>query len=85
MEKLGSLEGVDVHQHDPASSRIIVTLEAKDVSGEVEGLKRIKALPDIVLAEMVYHYFEDDQYRRHDRCNGGYAPDTGCAGSKRGL
>ncbi len=61
-EQLGRLEGVDVHQHDPASGRIIVTLEAEDVSGEVEGLKRIKALPGIVLAEMVYHYFEDDPH-----------------------
>ena len=60
-EQLDSLEGVDVHQHDPASGRIIITLEAEDVTGEVEGLKRIKALPDIVLAEMVYHFFEDDR------------------------
>lgn len=57
---LAALEGVDVHHTDPATGRIVVTQEAGSVHAEVDGLKRIKALPHIILAEMVHHHFEDD-------------------------
>jgi len=58
--ELNALPGVEVHHTDPATGRLIVTQEAEDVGAEVEGLRRIKALPGIILAEMVQHCFEDD-------------------------
>ena len=58
---LDGLPGVDVHHTDPRTGRIIVTQEARSVGEEVEGLERIKALPDVILAEMVHHHFEDDR------------------------
>jgi periplasmic nitrate reductase NapD len=58
--RLATLPGIDVHQQDEATGRIVVTQEAPSVADEVEGLKRIKALPGVELAEMVYHYFEGD-------------------------
>jgi nitrate reductase NapD len=58
--RLAMLSGVDVHQQDVRTGRIVVTQEALSVADEVEGLKRIKALPGVELAEMVYHYFEGD-------------------------
>lgn len=61
IEALRNLPGVDVHHTDAATGRIVVTLEAETVAAEVEGLKRIKALPRVILAEMVYHHFEDDE------------------------
>ncbi len=57
---LEALPGVEVRHTDPATGRILAIQEAEDVGAEVESLKRIKALPGIILAEMVYHYFEDD-------------------------
>ena len=39
----------------------MVTQEADNVSAEVDGLKRIKALPHIIVAEFVNHWFEEDQ------------------------
>jgi nitrate reductase NapD len=60
IETLNGLDGVDVHYSDPDSGRIVVTQEADNIAAEVEGLKRIKALPHVILAEMVYHCFEDD-------------------------
>ena len=39
----------------------IITQEAESIDAEVDGLKRIRALPHIVLAEMSCHYFEEDQ------------------------
>lgn len=60
--RLQALPGVEVYHHDPESGRIVIVQEAKTIDDEVKGLKRIKSLPQVILAEMVYHYFaEDDQ------------------------
>lgn len=60
VDRLNRLEGIDVHHIDAASGRIVITQEAESIRDEVEGLKRIRALPGIILAEMSYHNFEDD-------------------------
>lgn len=57
---LGDLAGVEVHQVDEVSGRIIAVQEAEDIHAEIEGVKRIKALPHVVMADMVYHYIADD-------------------------
>jgi nitrate reductase NapD len=59
--QLEELPGVEAHHSDPATGRIIVTLEAPTVRDEVDGLKRIQDLPRVVMAEMVEHHFENDQ------------------------
>ena len=58
---LNDLPGVESHHIDRSTGRIVVTQEAASVHEEVDGLKRIKALPHIILAEMVQHHFEDDR------------------------
>ena len=58
---LNALAGVEVHQVDAATGRIIVVQEAEDIHAEIEGVKRIKALPNVIMAEMVYHYLADDE------------------------
>jgi len=58
---LNGLSGVEVHHSDARRGRIVVTQEADSIREETEGLKRIKALPGVVMAEMVYHFFEEDQ------------------------
>ena len=64
--RLSGLPGVDVHHTDPATGRIVVTQEADSVHAEIDGLKRIKALPHIILAEMVHHHFEEDRQQDQD-------------------
>lgn len=62
IENLNGLEGVEVHHTDPETGRIVIVQEAENVGAEVDGLKRIKQLPHVTVAEMVYHYLaEDDQ------------------------
>ncbi len=56
---LDALPGVEVHQQD-AQGRLVVVLEADGVRAEVDGLRRIKTVPGVLMAEMVFHYFEDD-------------------------
>lgn len=58
--QLNGLDGIDVHHTDAASGRIVITQEAESIKEEVDGLKRIQALPGVILAEMSYHNFEDD-------------------------
>ena len=60
VEQLQQLDGIDVHHIDAATGRIVITQEAATIRDEVDGLKRIQALPGIILAEMSYHNFEDD-------------------------
>ncbi len=57
---LAALEGVEVHATDVGSGKLVVTLEAPTVSAEIEGFKRIRALPHVLAADLVQHYFEDD-------------------------
>jgi nitrate reductase NapD len=59
-DRLNRLDGIDVHHVDSARGRIVITQEAGSIREEVEGLKRIRALPGIILAEMSYHNFEED-------------------------
>jgi nitrate reductase NapD len=61
VEALEALPGVEVHHRDEASGRIVVTQEGETVDDEVNGLRRIKSLPNVILAEMVYHYLEQDR------------------------
>ncbi len=58
---LDALDGVEVHQVEEASGRIIAVQEAEDIGAEIDGLRRIKALPHVVMAEMVYHYLAEDE------------------------
>jgi nitrate reductase NapD len=57
VDTLNAIPSLEVHHIDRESSRLIVVQEAESVHDEVAGLKNIKKLPGIVLAEMVYHYF----------------------------
>lgn len=61
VETLQGLPGIDVHHVDVATGRIVITQEAETISAEVDGLRRIRALPHIILAEMSYHNFEEDR------------------------
>jgi nitrate reductase NapD len=60
---LPGLPGVEVHHTDAAASRIVVVQEAPSIDDEVDGLTRIRALPGVACADLVYHYFADDAAR----------------------
>ena len=61
IERLKAMPAVEVHHIDRDNSKLIVVQEADSIHDEVDGLKKIKKLPGIVLAEMVYHYLADDE------------------------
>jgi nitrate reductase NapD len=57
-QALDALPGVEVHHLEPATGRIVVVQEAETVDQEVAALGRIKAVSGVMLAEMVYHVFD---------------------------
>ena len=61
IDSLNAMSGVEVHHIDRDNNKLIVVQEAEAIHKEVDGLKQIKKLPGIVLAEMVYHYLADDE------------------------
>jgi nitrate reductase NapD len=56
---LNTLPGVQVHHTEPERSRLIVVQEAGTIDGEVEGMQRMRALPGVVDASLVFHMVDD--------------------------
>jgi len=63
LHALRDVPGADVHQVDDASGRIVLTHEAPDLEAHTAGLRRIKDLPHVLFAELVYHYVGDNVER----------------------
>ena len=49
----------DYHLHDKATGKIIVTIEGKDVEEEIEKLVKIQQIPQVMAADMMMTYQED--------------------------
>ncbi len=65
VESLKECEACDYHFHDD-KGRIIITIEGEDVSEELEKLKVIEAIPNVLAADMQMSYSEDE-LERHMR------------------
>ncbi len=55
---LDALAGVDVHYRHAGSGRIVVVVESRTVDEHAEILRRIQAVPDVLVAAPVYHYVD---------------------------
>jgi periplasmic nitrate reductase NapD len=64
-QSLSALQGLQVFQTDAASGKLVVVQEAASVGEEVEGFKRIRAVPHVIAADLVQHYFEEDNELIH--------------------
>jgi nitrate reductase NapAB chaperone NapD len=58
---LATLAFVEVTQIDPVGGRIVVVQERASVADEMEGLRAIQRLPGVVSADLVVHYFGDEE------------------------
>jgi len=61
--ELNTLEGIEVHITHTDSCRIIITQEAPQIGDEIASLRRIKEIPGVTMAEMVYHYVGEENDR----------------------
>ncbi len=57
---LATLPGIEVHQTDPETGKIVIVQEAESIDKEADGARRIQEIPGVVSVNMVYHYFADD-------------------------
>ena len=60
-QRLGAVPGVQVHQRDPDSNRLILTLDAETVDDEIDGLRRIQCMSGVASADLVYHLLGDKE------------------------
>jgi len=56
---LRALAGVEVHHIDLASHRVVVTQQAVSIEEEQQRLQSIQAVPGVLNARLVYHWFEE--------------------------
>ena len=54
------LPGIEVRYTYADSGRLIVIQETETLEEQQEGLRRLKALPGVVMAEAVYHHVDRD-------------------------
>lgn len=57
---LKAIKNIEIYHSDQASGQIVIVQEADNVNEEINSLKKIKALPMVTYAEMVYHYIAED-------------------------
>lgn len=54
-----SLENVEVHLRDRPRGRMIAVLESDDAAGQEILLRRIREVPGVLSAALVYHYVDN--------------------------
>ena len=59
---INNIEWAEV-RHTDEFGRMVVLIEGYDTGEEVKRLKELQSIPNILSAEMVYHYFEDEAER----------------------
>lgn len=59
VEAIAELPGAEVFASDPSTNRLVVVQDLPSVDQHVEGLRRIQALPQVLVAELVYLHSDD--------------------------
>ena len=69
-DAIGKLPGAEVFARDPETDRLVVVQDLPSVEEHMEGLRRIQALPQVLVAELVYHRSEPDEENEETRLTG---------------
>jgi len=57
---LAAMTGVDVYAAEEETGRVVVVVETQTVGQQESTFDTIQNLPRVVAAELVYHYFGED-------------------------
>jgi len=60
VRELDALSGVEIRFRYPESGRIIAVQESETAESQEDGLRRIRALPQVMSAGLVYHHVNDE-------------------------
>jgi len=69
-DAIAELPGAEIYARDPETDRLVVVQDLPSVKEHMEGLRRIQALPQVLVAELVYHRSEPDEEREEIRFAG---------------
>jgi periplasmic nitrate reductase NapD len=58
---LSAIPGVEVHAFDRARGRLVITQETASTGEQDDGLRLVQALPGVLHAALVYHYFDEGE------------------------
>jgi nitrate reductase NapAB chaperone NapD len=59
-EAIDALDGVEVHLRHPETARLVAVLEGDSVAVHEGHLERIRAVPQVLMAGLVYHYVDEN-------------------------
>jgi len=59
---LEQLEGVEIHHIRLSEGKIAISIEAPDTQAQIARLREVQKLPEVLLAEVAYHAFEDEEH-----------------------
>lgn len=63
-KSLHGLPGIELHYQHYDTGQMVLIQESSNDKDEMDGLKRIKALPHVMAAEMFYHCVEEESDQR---------------------
>lgn len=66
IKELISTDFCEYHLHDE-KGRIIVTIEGEDTDEEIKKIKMLQAMPNVISAEMVFAYSEDELEKEREK------------------
>ncbi len=65
---INALESCEVHFYD-AKGSVVVTIEGENIDKQLEKLRRIQDLPDVMSTNLMYSYCEDEVNRALSQIN----------------
>lgn len=71
--RVHALQGAEVHMRDERAGRLIAVLESDDVQGQERLLERVRQVPGVAEAALVYHYVDRREGREIPGADGGEA------------
>jgi nitrate reductase NapD len=59
-DAVNALDGAEVHMRHPETARLVAVLEGDSVDLHEDLLQRIRSIPGVLLASLVYHYVDEN-------------------------
>ncbi len=69
-DAIAELPGAEIFARDLATDRLVVVQDLPSIEEHMEGLRRIQALSQVLVAELVYHRSEPDEENEETRLTG---------------
>ena len=65
--EIETLPGLEVHYRYPDNGQIIAVQESRTMEAQKSGLRSVRSLPGVVLAELVYHHVDAEDHEVEEK------------------